>query len=143
MQQQHSEQQVEEQAGREDVVLVELRRRADVRAPAQRAERGTFDAVVTEAAGGRLAQAAEQRAQRRLAAAGRSFEEDSFAAPDLEGAVDEHRIGAPGVAKTEIAGGDQRALRDLERGRGRGLGARCRFDPGWRRRGLPSSVLRP
>ena len=90
------------------MVLVELRRGADVRPPAGVIEDGPLDAVETQAPRRRRAQAAEQGAQRRLAAARGALEQDAVAAPDLEVAAGEHRLVAPRVAEPEVAGGDER-----------------------------------
>src|SRR5450631_87214 len=112
-----AKQQVEEETGRKNVVLVELRRRADARTPALVAEQAPVDPVEPQAARRRRAQPAEQRRQRRFAAARRPFEQHPIAAPDLERAVVEHRVDASGVAEAEREGLDERAA--LGRGRRR------------------------
>ena len=104
------EQQVEQEGLREDVVLVELRRRAHAPAPARQAERLLVDARRAPAARVGNAQADEQRAQRRLAAARRALEQHAIAAPDVERAARQHRLAAARIAEADVARAEQRRV---------------------------------
>src|SRR5262249_38713419 len=119
--------QVERERRGEDVVLVEL-----WRGHHEAAEAGAAERVAVEAAGeqeallGR-AQPGEDRAERRLAAAGAPFEEEAVARRDLQRDAAEDLPAAIAVAEAEVARLEEhrggRARREREQRLGRGLGA--------------------
>jgi hypothetical protein len=96
-------QQIERESSREDVVFVKLRGTRHTPLPAFSPQCLPVEPTEEEEARLRQAQASEERSKSRLAAAGRTCEEDTVASADLKTTRPEDRFILPVVAEDEIA----------------------------------------